>query len=249
MPIYEPIGIGPQGPRGTAGPVWTGSAGLAIDASGYGTALIAPASMAQASDLPSAAAPAVAGTQFAVRNTSTEYSLLIRAQAGENIGGLPQRHIMPSGFLLLQSDGTNWLCVSNPHPPGTVIGRYTRTASATVTYTSPIDFDTPVYAPIPALYTVTPSARFIPPEPGWYRVHGHITSPSTASGGLIKAFLKKNDVDVAIYGMSGPPSGWWGTPAVDDVVWCNGSTDYIQLYLGTTGSVRSDYSVVMFSYA
>lgn len=223
-------------------------AGGGGDGGGGGTTvtLVSPAAMAEPNDLPSAGA--TPGQQITVRNTSDLNSLMLRPQSGQTIDGLPQRYISPLGFLTVQSDGTNWVSVSNPHPPGAVVAAYSRVSVTAIQYQTPIDFDNAVYEPVPGIRVATPTARLIPPEPGWYRIHGHISSPSTTSGGLVKVTIQKNGADVRIYGMSAPPSGAFAAMAFDETLYCNG-TDYVQFFLGTTGSVRSDHSVLMISYA
>jgi hypothetical protein len=233
---------------GGEGPIYSGAGGTAIDATGYSAAVITPASMAQPTDLPPAAAPAVTGKRLTVRNASGQNSMVLRAQGGETLDGLPQRYIMPLGSLTVQSDGANWVALSSPRPAGTVLASFSRTSMTTSLFSNPIDFDNAVYEPIPGVRVATPTPRLILPEAGWYRFHGHISSPSTVSGGLVKVIIQKNGIDVRVYGMTAPPSGAFAAMAYDETVFCT-PADYVQFFLGTTGSVRSDHSAVMISAA
>ena len=86
------------------------------------------------------------------------------------------------------------------------------------------------------------SSRFTPTVAGYYQINGVVTMQSTTTTHFVACAIYKNG---AIYSQSGATSGlstFYPASTIANIVYLNGSTDYVELYVyGSAGG--STYNI------
>ena len=93
-------------------------------------------------------------------------------------------------------------------------------------------------------FDATTNYRFTPTVAGYYQINGGVLAGGTVNTQLLVAFLYKNGATVTqgnyIYYAAGYSTA---IATVSDVIYCNGTTDYIELYIyGTVSGTLSTTS-------
>jgi hypothetical protein len=135
-------------------------------------------------------------------------------------------NVSSSGSLgsILVSNGTNW--VTNVVPAFNVQLTSAQTIAGAsyvkITLNNKI-FDTN------SNFDATTNYRFTPTVAGYYQINGALFYNTSGASGLMQLFIYKNGSTVA---SSANPltAGGYVSLNVSQVVYCNGSTDYIELY-------------------
>ena len=100
-------------------------------------------------------------------------------------------------------------------------------------------------------FDATTNYRFTPTVAGYYQINGGVLAGGTVNTQLLVAFLYKNGATVTqgnyIYYAAGYSNA---IETVSDVIYCNGTTDYIELYIygsvyGTLSTTSGATSVYM----
>lgn len=79
------------------------------------------------------------------------------------------------------------------------------------------------------------SSRFTPSVAGYYQINGGVIGTASTSMAYVGALIYKNGSSYSfIYGAASTSTNGYGF--VSDIVYCNGTTDYIELYARLSGS-------------
>jgi hypothetical protein len=95
--------------------------------------------------------------------------------------------------------------------------------------------------------TVTNNARWTPTIQGWYRVHAQGAFTGNAAG-IRGAWVKRNGVGLdtcpyTLHSAANSGGGEHGNPVTGGVLFCNGTTDYLSLWLyqSSGGNLATTY--------
>jgi hypothetical protein len=125
----------------------------------------------------------VTATRFTVTNASPQWAVMLRPASGHTINGTAgDVPVLPRGNAeLYATSPTTWVTLGPPRIPGTIIGRFTVTATSTASGAA-VRF-TADYNPLgAAVYDAANPTRLAAPAPGTYRYSGHITHGSITTG-------------------------------------------------------------------
>lgn len=208
------------------------------------------------------AASTAANQQLTIFNNSSSIAAVIRPAGSEAIDSITgDRYLLPGATLSLigTPSGVGWFTVISGRTPGQLLGRYARTGTGTVATGSMVIFDLNDYDPMGLHSTGVNPTRITPKEAGYYRVWGHIQegvlATSTSSSAKVQVnganyWSSETNSSAFITTANSSPSS--GTSVMfDEVVYCNGTTDYIEINWGNAAgtSVSLANSVVMLAYA
>lgn len=74
------------------------------------------------------------------------------------------------------------------------------------------------------------SSRFTPTIAGYYQINTNVTLTLGSTTGLRACYIYKNGTQYAAGSTSNGYTGDYSTSSVSSVIYCNGSTDYIEVY-------------------
>lgn len=96
----------------------------------------------------------------------------------------------------------------------------------------------------------TTNSKFQPNIPGYYQINAVVSSDDSTGVTSTRSAIYKNGLPYLYGDTSGQPALWNGSSTVGDIMYLNGSTDYMELWVVMTGSglvVRADSSFTRLS--
>lgn len=159
---------------------------------------------------------------------------------GVSVGGLPNATVTQAELAPgVAGNGPAFSAYMGANQTVTHI-TYTKLQFNTKTFDTDLDFDTTTY-------------RFTPSIAGYYNITTTACLSSTTATHAISAFIYKNGVLYKAGCVSTPSTNAFAASVASSIVYCNGSTDYIEAYVyidvgsGTgvvyaLNSSRSDFS-------
>lgn len=141
-----------------------------------------------------------------------------------------------SGVLQLQQNGVALPALS----VAPAFSVYQTSATSVGTSDTKITFDTEEFD----TNNNFASSRFTPTVAGYYQINAQLQPSASYSGGFIKLYKNGSAYKSGNYSYSGVTFGGW---MISSLVYCNGSTDYLEIY-GAFTSAQSTATGATFTW-